>query len=966
MKSTRDERLALRWVRRLISMPQPLRRGLLGLLSIRSRAAADIARAMLQASDTSISILEHPPQTLITPHPPGADTAAVGNAERRIGQHIGPWKITALVGMGGMGTVYRASRNDGTYEREVALKFIQHALTTPAALNAFMTERNALARLNHRDIVPILDGGVDVDGTPWFVMPFIEGSTIDQWCDAHRSDIRARIRLISAVCEALAYAHSRGVLHQDIKPSAVLIDADGNPKLLDFGLADITSSTPLPADSPRQHAYSPGFGAPELLAGARPSAAIDVFGIGALLCFLLCGRTSATSAYSTPLLLKDTRLVQLPSELAQDASPDALRRRNCTSARALQRQLKGDLDAIVQRCTAPDPDERYPTIQAVRDDLDRWLQGRPISIRTGSAYRLKRFFRRNALQTTFALIAATIVALLGAAALWQQYEVKQEQDISTRADQIFSQSLGAAALSQTQTLPLTATALLERTESNLRRFASKDSTNVLARGLSILARSQTDAGNYAKAEALASESLRLGSGTSLQFAFNQVTIARLHNLRAHHDIAERDARIGLEKLRYSFTDQEKVAQLQLRMQLAIAQEGRDEAQPAMATLNAAIEEASGLKTSAGDLALAQMLIVRGNWYRRRLRLEEAEQDLNRAIELASQTEPRIVDDARELLIRTTRLSKVPQSEARAMAIANTLLQSRSTTLGAEHPLTGVAWGELAFMQMLDQQYAAAQTSTDNAERILRSTVGIQHPAYARVLVAQAHLMTFSSRLDEAVRCTQRALAILEENYGKAHELALDARFLLANQYWWQSRVTPSALSTAMALMDDSIALYQKRNGEVPALHRIAYSDLLAESGRGIEAQEQIAIAKRDAVRQYGADSEEMLHVRSSEIDVKIANGSQEDLLPVMNQLVTDARSVDSLYARAIEFSTLMTKGGVLRDAGDIPAARASFAAARKVAVAANNDAWIKRIDPLIDELPDVSATPGSASHVSRH
>ena len=157
-------------------------------------------------------------------------------------------------------------------------------------------------------------------------------------------------------------------------------------------------------------------------------------------------------------------------------------------------------------------------------------------------------------------------------------------------------------------------------------------------------------------------------------------------------------------------------------------------------------------------------------------------------------------------------------------------------------------------------------------------------------------MTFSSRLDEAVSCTQRALAILEENYGKAHELALDARFLLANQYWWQSRVTPSSLSTAMALMDDSIALYQKRNGEVPALHRIAYSDLLAESGRGIEAQEQIAIAKRDAVRQYGADSEEMLHVRSSEIDVKIANGSQENLLPVMDQLVTDARSVDSLYA----------------------------------------------------------------------
>ena len=954
MSSTQTEHMALRWVRRLISIPRPLRNAMLGLLALRNSAAADQARVMLQSSDTPFALLDHPPKAMMAPPSSyaGADTSA--NAERRIGQHIGPWKITALVGMGGMGAVYRASRNDGTYERDVALKFIQHALTTPAALNAFMVERNALARLNHRDIVPILDGGVDVDGMPWFVMPLVDGSAIDQWCDQNRKSVRARVELVATVCEALAYAHSRGVLHQDIKPSAVLIDADGMPKLLDFGLAEISGNTPSSADAPRQHAYSPGFGAPELLAGAPPSAAIDVFGVGALMCFLLCGRTPAYSFGPASFLLTGMPPAPPPSELAVDASIDYLQRRDCRSARALRWQLQGDLDAIVQRCTAPDPDDRYPTIQALHNDLDRWLRGHPVSIRSGLLYRLKLFFRRNALQTTFALLATASVALLGGAALWQLYEARQEQEVSTRADHIFSQSLAAAAMSQVPRHIFTATALLERTESNLRRLAARDPANVLARGLSILARSQTDAGNYAKAESLASESLRLGSTSSLQFAFNQVTIARLHNLRAHHETAEREVHLGLQRLRYSLTNQERVAQLQLRMQLAVAQEGQDEPTLAMTTLNDAIEQASALKTPAADLALAQMLIVRGNWHRRRLKVEAAMQDLERAIALAQQTESRIVDDARESLIRATRLSKLPQRDARAMAVAKALLQSRSATLGAEHPLTGVAWGELAFMQMLDQQLDAAQTSTDNAERILRTSLGTQHPAYARVLVAKAHLMTFASRLDEAMNYTQRALSIVEENYGKSHELALEARFLLANQYWWKSRSDPSALARAMTLMEDAIILYQKRNGEVPALHRVAYADLLSESERNDEAQKQVALAKTDAVRQYGADSEEILHIRSSEISINIAAGRRDGLFPLIDQLIADTRQIDSLYARSIEFGTIMAKAGLQRDALDITAARATFAAARDVAVAAGNDAWAGRVDSHLRALDETA------------
>jgi serine/threonine protein kinase len=220
--------------------------------------------------------------------------------EARLGSRLGPWLIIDVIGAGGMGTVYRARRDDGQYEQQVALKCVRRELTSEALVNAFIRERNTLARLSHVGIAPLLDGGVDLHGHPWFAMRLVDGEPIDQWCDRRRSSIEARVRLLEKVCEALDYAHRHMVLHLDIKPSNLLVTADGNIQIVDFGLSTVLNGE---REAPRI-AVSPGYTAPEALTGTLPTAALDIYSMGMVMRRLLWG---ALPKDASPLRMVDPR-----------------------------------------------------------------------------------------------------------------------------------------------------------------------------------------------------------------------------------------------------------------------------------------------------------------------------------------------------------------------------------------------------------------------------------------------------------------------------------------------------------------------------------------------------------------------------------------------------------------------------------------------------------------------------------
>ena len=217
-----------------------------------------------------------------------------------IGRRVGVYKIIEEIGHGGMGEVYRASRVDGQYDKQVAIKLVRVGLHAPFLIERFRHERQILASLDHPNIARLYDGGATEEGIPYLVMELIEGTPVDQYCDEHDLDTRERLELFLQVCAAVQYAHQRLVIHRDIKPSNILVTEDGIPKLLDFGIAKIVDPA-LSAETTIVHPMTPEFASPEQIRGEAITTATDVYSLGVVLYKLLSGRSPYPEKTRTPL-----------------------------------------------------------------------------------------------------------------------------------------------------------------------------------------------------------------------------------------------------------------------------------------------------------------------------------------------------------------------------------------------------------------------------------------------------------------------------------------------------------------------------------------------------------------------------------------------------------------------------------------------------------------------------------------
>src|SRR5690606_20683116 len=328
------------------------------------------------------------------------------------GRRLGRWRLGREIGRGGVAVVYRALSVEGPPGQCAAVKVLTLGALADAGRDQVLREQQMLLRLRHPYIAPLHDAGIAGDGTPWLAMALVEGVRIDQWCDGQALDAHARVRLVLQVCEAVAHAHRSLVIHRDIKPSNVMVDEDGRVRLLDFGIARFgdgggeRTATAL-------RALTPEYAAPEQFDGAPATTSMDVYGIGALLYRLLAGvpprapgaRDGATTG-------------QPPSRAARgDAGP----------AGRLPRALRGDLDAIVMKALAQEPAARYPGVDALADDLRRWLDGRAVRAQPpGPWYRLRKFAGRNRLAVAASLALLLALGAGVAATLWQAGIARQE------------------------------------------------------------------------------------------------------------------------------------------------------------------------------------------------------------------------------------------------------------------------------------------------------------------------------------------------------------------------------------------------------------------------------------------------------------------------------------------------------------------------------------------------------------
>jgi non-specific serine/threonine protein kinase/serine/threonine-protein kinase len=367
--------------------------------------------AMLRAYDRDPGFLEQPANIV--------DGVARAMAGAQAGRRLGSYRLGREIGRGGMGVVYEAHRDDQEFDRTVAIKILPSWSGAELA-ERFRRERRVLATLDHPGIARLIDSGTTDDGAPYFVMEFVDGKPIDDWCQDQRLSIADSIALVARVCDALSYAHQHLVIHRDVKPANILVTDDGQPKLLDFGIATLLTAegeTATGMTRTAHRSFTPDYASPEQVRGEPVTTASDVYSLGMVLYRLLTRQPPYSLTGLAPLEALQVVCDKVPPLMS--AVADTGRRST----------LRGDLDAIVAKALNKSPRDRYATITDFARDLEAWRSGRPVTAaRQSVMYRATRFVRRHVAAVSAA--AAVIVALLagGVATAWQARIAAEERD----------------------------------------------------------------------------------------------------------------------------------------------------------------------------------------------------------------------------------------------------------------------------------------------------------------------------------------------------------------------------------------------------------------------------------------------------------------------------------------------------------------------------------------------------------
>jgi serine/threonine protein kinase/tetratricopeptide (TPR) repeat protein len=457
-------------------------------------------------------------EPLITPHP-GV----------RAGASVGPYELERMLGEGGMGQVWLARRADGLYERRVALKLLRPGLADPGLRLRFTRERQILARLEHPHIARLLDAGISSDNQPYLALEYVEGEPITDWCRARDPGVVTRVQLFLQVCEAVSHAHTNLIVHRDLKPSNILVTPLDDVRLLDFGIAKLLDTPDHAPEHTRTglRAFTLHYAAPEQIRGEPVTTMTDVYSMGVVLYELLAGRKPYQLKRHSDAQWEDAILNVDPQRPSLALQRDADGNTAAQAVRRRAREVAGDLDNIVLKALGKKPEQRYPSVEAMALDLQRWLDGKPVHARPRTmSYRIGKYVSRH----RWALSTAAVVSLVLVAALgivtWQARQAVSES-ARAQAMQNFVVGLFETAGGVPAGAPVDIHRLLDDGERRIERELGNQPV-ARAELLGVVARLRAGLGDYAAAHELlrrqaaqvdalpdAPPSLRLQSATDL-------------------------------------------------------------------------------------------------------------------------------------------------------------------------------------------------------------------------------------------------------------------------------------------------------------------------------------------------------------------------------------------------------------------------------------------------------------------
>ncbi len=700
--------------------------------------------------------------------PPGmAQAAAVFCLPEEIqstissGQQIGHYRLIRLLGEGGMASVWLAQRDDGTFNHQVAVKCLKTGLGTPESRNRFLHEQQILAQLQHPNIARLYDAGISSDGVPFIVMEWVDGGSLTQYCDQHQLSVRKRLELFQKIASAVAYSHQNLIVHRDIKPNNILIGLDGEPKLLDFGIAKSLNDPSAPMTRTGLHLLTPEYAAPEQFSGAAITTATDVYALGAVLYELVSGLRPRI--YIQGQVVDITTPVTAPSEALkrgskppsskETANPGQLAKARASGPDRLSRLLAGDLDTLILKALQSDPNRRYATAQALSEDIDRYLHQQPIHARKDAwSYRTRKFLQRHA--GAAALTALVTLALLLATGI-SVYQARRAQMQTERAELEAQHAQDEAKRAHSET---------ERAQTEAKRAAAvKDFLSNLFE--------VSDVG-LPRTEVPTTETLLQDGAKRIRNEFNDEPELKLDLLLL---IAKIQTNLGLyEPAESLLKDASEIAEtklspaherwLQTQTQSAALLLKRSQGKEADEKLAAAIAQyrnAGGLNTPALAEALANQGHILAFFNHFDEGIAATQESLNIFKQLFGDYHPQVQKSLQRL---GTALKYAKRwDEAEAVLRANVLLSRQ--LYGERHAAFANSLGALA--ELLEDQ-----DKNSEAEALLHQELAINEMVYDRpnsqlvsTLMQSGDVLTKRHRLDEAQLAYQRALEIQRKLIG---------------------------------------------------------------------------------------------------------------------------------------------------------------------------------------------------------
>jgi eukaryotic-like serine/threonine-protein kinase len=760
-------------------------------------------------------------------------------------KQFGPYRIKEILGEGGMGVVYLAERDD--LGNLVAIKVLRDAWLSPARRDRFTTEQRMLAQLNHPSIARLYDANTLEDGTPWFVMEYVDGFPLTEYCSKNNSSIEERLKRLRLVCEAVLYAHQHALIHRDLKPSNILVKRDGTVRLLDFGIAKQIEDLDAPVDQTRTalRLMTPAYAAPEQIRGDRTGVRTDVYALGVILYELLAGRLPFDLSHKTAAQAATIITTQEPLKPSAAARDNAGKNGEQAQLPAATKAAWADLDVLCLTAMHKDPERRYQSVEALIRDIDHFLKGEPLEAQLDSLrYTLSKFARRNwkavaAGAVVFAIVVGLVifdtVRLTTArnAALAEAARTQRIQRFMTNLFQGGDPSAGPAD-------DLRVVTLLDRGVQEARSLDAEPA--VQAELYDTLGGIYQKLGKFDQADSLLESALAkrklLFGGDSVETAKSILALGSLRDAQAKYDEAEKLIRQALDIDTHRLPRNDP-AIAKTSLALGRVLDDRGAYSESIAILEPTVQLYSAPGSSPADLADSLHELANANYYAGHYDISDAlnERVLVMYKQIYGDRHPRVAD----ILINLGAVRYDLGHYAEAEQFDRQALDIVQAWYGKENPETATDLTILARALVSENRFDEAVSLLQQSLEIKEREFGKVHPSVASTLNELGSTALKERRYDEAEQDFKRMAGIYRQIYPDGHYLIGIALSNLASVY-----TAREEWSRAEPLYREAIRIYSEKQG--PTHNNVGIARI--KLGRTLLRQHRYAEAEAESRAGY--------------------------------------------------------------------------------------------------------------------